>query len=150
MIHFRLTLTDNKPFIFYLKKMVILSVLLFILLMSLNFFIFGIHPNGIFGVVILSIFGGTRFYLNKVYFIEPFFMLDDSVISYRIHSFNRISVIMTNRISKILIKDSLITFIVTDNKMLKMRLKWIPIKYSNMIFFHLNKFAKEKNIQIIK
>jgi hypothetical protein len=145
---FKLTLTDRKPFSQYFKKIFFISLILSTIFICLYIVIFGFHINAIIGIFVISSAGVVRFYLNRIYFNEPFFMIQNDLIKYRIKEYEKIIDIKSTDISMIAIKDSTIELIDFNDKWTKIKLGFIPEKYTREIKNQISKFAKEKDIRM--
>lgn len=148
MINFRLTLTERKPYSQYVKKITYQSLIFSSILICLYIIFIGFHIVEIVGIFLFAFAGVLRFYINKVYFIEPFFMIQNDFIKYRFNEFGGIVNIKACDISLITIKNSSIEFLNLKGKIKKVKLGIIPEEYTRVIKYQLLKFAKERVIAL--
>lgn len=145
---FRITLTDRKSYTQYSKRIIFISMVLSAIVICLYIVIFGFQINAIIGIIIISCAGVIRFYIDKVYFKEPFFLIDNDLIKYRIKEYEKIIDIKSTNISMIVFNDSTIEFIDFNDKLTKIKLGFVPEKYVREIKNQLSKFAKDNDIKM--
>jgi hypothetical protein len=147
MVDFRITLTDRKHYSRYIRKITILGLINSTILIGIYIIKCGFHSVTIIGIILFSFLIALRFYMNRIYFIEPFFMIKDNIINYRIREFGFPIIIKCKDISRITIGD-LIEIINVNDDLIKINLGFIPEKFEIEIKRQMTKLAKELNINL--
>jgi hypothetical protein len=144
---FRLTLTRNKSYRYYLKKIILLTLLLTVFLFGVFIYQRGFRIINLFWSVLVSFLFVDIWYGIKVYYIEPFFMIQDEGITYRLFQLKRKVKIKSSTISLIIITDSSIEILDYNNNLKKIKLGFVPDEYVLSIKKQMFIFAEELKIK---
>ena len=150
MTDFRLTLTDKKHHSCYQKKIIITWLISFFVFVGVS--LMGTPSIGLFMTIIISLMLSTgitlRWFDNKAFINEPFFMITNDFICYRLGEYKIKKGIKTSEIQNIILNNSRIILSMKDHSKKRIKLDFIPEKYVRDIRKHIILFAWDRHIPL--